>query len=87
MTGECLALVGHNGAGKTTLMKLMLGLIQPSQGQVRVLGEDPATSAAVRSRRGIGFLPENISFDAAMTGREVISFFARLRGVPVGQGE
>ncbi len=86
MGGECLALVGHNGAGKTTLMKLMLGLIQPSQGRVRVLGEDPATSAAVRSRRGIGFLPENISFDGAMTGHDVIAFFTRLRGVPVQQG-
>ena len=85
-TGECLALVGHNGAGKTTLMKLMLGLIKPTHGRVRVLGEDPATSAAVRSRRGIGFLPENISFDEAMTGREVIAFFARLRGVPLANG-
>lgn len=85
--GECLALVGHNGAGKTTLMKLMLGLIQPSDGRVRVLGADPSASGAVRSRQGIGFLPENISFDGAMTGREVIAFFARLRDVSVAQGQ
>lgn len=84
--GECLALVGHNGAGKTTLMKLMLGLITPTEGRVRVLGGDPAASSAVRARRGIGFLPENISFDPAMTGREVLTFFAKLRGVPAGQG-
>lgn len=86
VAGECLALVGHNGAGKTTLMKLMLGLIRPTSGRVRVLSENPVTSAAVRTRRGIGFLPENISFDDAMTGREVIGFFARLRGVPLASG-
>jgi len=84
--GECLALVGHNGAGKTTLMKLMLGLIRPSAGSVRVLGDDPGESAAVRDRFGIGFLPETVSFDAAMTGAEVMAFFARLKGVAVADG-
>jgi Cu-processing system ATP-binding protein len=80
--GECLALVGHNGAGKTTAMKLMLGLVRPSAGRISVLGEDPCRSRAVRARRGVGFLPENVAFDAIMTGREVLAFFARLRGVP-----
>ncbi len=84
--GECLALVGHNGAGKTTLMKLLLGLIRPSAGSIRVFGDDPGESNAVDDRLGIGFLPETVSFDDAMTGREVISFFARLKGVPVSQG-
>ena len=84
--GECLALVGHNGAGKTTLMKLMLGLIRPSVGSLRVLGDDPGNSASVRDRFGIGFLPETVSFDAAMTGIEVVTFFARLKGVSVVEG-
>ncbi|UEM03444.1 ABC transporter ATP-binding protein [Skermanella rosea] len=84
--GESVALVGHNGAGKTTLMKLMLGLIRPSAGIVRVLGEDPAASSAVRARNGVGFLPETIAFNASMTGAEVITFFARLKGVPKGEG-
>jgi Cu-processing system ATP-binding protein len=84
--GECLALVGHNGAGKTTLMKMMLGLIRPSAGRVRVLGDDPGNSAAVRDRFGIGFLPETVSFDDAMTGTEVMTFFARLKGVSVVEG-
>ena len=47
--GERLALVGHNGAGKTTTMKLMLGLIRPSRGSVRVLGVDPRRTARRRS--------------------------------------
>lgn len=84
--GECLALVGHNGAGKTTLMKLMLGLIRPSAGSVRVFGDNPGESAAVRGRFGIGFLPETVSFDGGMTGREVMAFFARLKGVAVAEG-
>ena len=82
--GECLALVGHNGAGKTTLMKLMLGLVRPTAGRVRVLGGDPVGPEAARRRLGVGFLPENVAFDAALTGREVLAFFARLKGGPSG---
>ncbi len=79
-TGECLALVGHNGAGKTTLIKLLLGLTRPSAGRVRVAGEDPASVGAVEWRGRIGFLPENVAFQGAMTGREVLAFYARLKG-------
>jgi Cu-processing system ATP-binding protein len=77
--GACLALLGHNGAGKTTLMKLMLGLIRPSEGVVRVLGLDPA-GAAMAFRRRLGFLPENVAFHDEMTGRETMHFLARLKG-------
>ena len=78
--GECLALVGHNGAGKTTLMKLMLGLTRPSAGRVLVEGEEPAGRAAVGRRAAIGFLPESVAFHNAMTGLEVLTFYARLKG-------
>lgn len=81
--GTCLALLGHNGAGKTTLIKLLLGLSRPSAGTVRVLGEDPGSKASDALRRELGFLPENIAFHDAMTGREVLAFYARLKGVPV----
>ncbi len=78
--GETVALVGHNGAGKTTLIKLMLGLIRPTAGYVRVLGEDPAHGDfAVRQR--LGYLPESVSFHLALTGRETLSFYARLKRV------
>lgn len=78
--GEYLALLGHNGAGKTTLVKLMLGLTRPSGGSVRVLGEDPGSAAAVTLRGQIGYLPESVAFQGAMTGREVLRFYARLKG-------
>jgi Cu-processing system ATP-binding protein len=79
--GECLALVGHNGAGKTTLIKLVLGLTRPSAGRVRLQGEDPAGGSAVGRRGSIGFLPENVAFHGAMTGREVLNFYAKLKGL------
>lgn len=73
-----VALVGHNGAGKTTLMKLMLGLIRASAGSIKVLGENPA-AGQFAARRRLGYLPENVSFNAALTGRETLAFYARLK--------
>lgn len=82
--GEAVALVGHNGAGKTTLLKLMLELIQPSAGTIRVLGENPAAEDFAAWRR-LGYLPENVSFNPALTGREILSFYARLKGESVAR--
>ena len=76
--GETIALVGHNGAGKTTLMKLMLGLIRPTSGSITVLGDDPA-AGEFAARRRLGYLPENVSFNAALTGQETLAFYARLK--------
>ncbi|MDH5710552.1 MAG: ABC transporter ATP-binding protein [Gammaproteobacteria bacterium] len=80
--GECVVLVGHNGAGKTTLMKLMLGLTRPTSGTVEVLGGNPAFNAAVAQHKILGYLPESVAFYEAMTGREVLTFYARLKNVP-----
>jgi Cu-processing system ATP-binding protein len=80
--GELVALIGHNGAGKTTLMKLMLGLIRPTDGSIEVLGDNPA-AGEFAGRRQLGYLPENVSFDAALTARETQAFYARLKREPV----
>jgi len=82
--GELVALIGHNGAGKTTLMKLMLGLIRPTSGSVEVLGDNPA-AGEFSGRRQLGYLPENVSFDAALTARETQAFYARLKREPVAK--
>jgi Cu-processing system ATP-binding protein len=82
--GEATALVGHNGAGKTTLLKLMLGLVHPTAGTIRVLGDNPA-AGEFAARRKLGYLPENVSFNAALTGGEILSFYARLKGEPVAK--
>lgn len=81
--GECIGLVGHNGAGKSTLIKLMLGLVRPSQGRVSVLGESPAAGAAARARRDLGYLPENVALHPSLTGAETLAFYARLKGQPL----
>ncbi len=75
--GERLALLGHNGAGKTTLIRLVLGLIRPDGGTLRVLDGAAGSMAA---RRRIAYLPENVAFHGALTGREQLALFARMRG-------
>lgn len=83
--GEVLGLFGHNGAGKTTAIKLILGLIEPSAGEVRVFGQSPSAPGARSLRRQIGFLQENVSFYDQLTGQEVLDYFARLKGAPRSQ--
>jgi Cu-processing system ATP-binding protein len=79
--GSTLALIGHNGAGKTTLMKLILGLIRPTVGALKVLGAEPA-HAPLEHRKQIGFLPENVAFHDELTGTQTLRFYARLKQAP-----
>jgi len=78
--GEVLGLFGHNGAGKTTMMKLILGVISPSHGNVEVMGMAPDSKEAWHMRAKIGYLPENVSFYEQLTGLEVLTYFAKLKG-------
>lgn len=80
--GERVALLGHNGAGKSTLMKIVLGLIAATSGEVRVAGAVPGSRAA---REAAAYLPENAAFHPALTGREQIALYLRLRGEPAAR--
>lgn len=80
--GEILGLFGHNGAGKTTIIKLVLGLLKPERGHLSVLGGEAGDP---KIRQHIGYLPENVMFYPQLTGREILSHFARLKGAPLSQ--
>ncbi len=75
--GERLALLGHNGAGKTTFFKAILGFLPPSAGRLTVTGHAPG---APEARRRTTYLPESVAFHRALTGLEILTHFARLRG-------
>lgn len=77
--GNIVALLGPNGSGKTTLIKILLGLLFPSSGMVKVLGEN-AFDVKVKTR--IGFLPEKTYFYEHLSGRETLDFYAKLLGLP-----
>ncbi len=73
--GEVLGIVGPNGAGKTTTIKMILGLLQPDKGDIKILGESNTTSSV---RQRIGYMPENPSFYNHLTGRELVTFAGEL---------
>ena len=75
--GERVALLGHNGAGKSTLMKIVLGLIPATSGAVAVGGHAPGSHAA---RDLTAYLPENVAFHPALTGREQLRLYLRMKG-------
>jgi ABC-2 type transport system ATP-binding protein len=77
-TGEVFGLLGPNGSGKSTTLKLLLGLITPSEGETRVFGQPPES---LEARRRVGFLPENPYFYGFLTGDETLRFYGKLCGV------
>lgn len=76
--GEVLGFLGPNGAGKSTTIRLMLDLLRPTSGTIRVLGADPASGPKLRSR--IGYLPGELALEGRQQVGELLGFFARLRG-------
>ncbi|XP_021342260.1 ATP-binding cassette sub-family A member 7-like isoform X2 [Mizuhopecten yessoensis] len=79
--GQCFGLLGVNGAGKTTTFKMLTGDVSVSEGNAYVNGHS-ILSDMVSVHRSIGYCPQFDAFDSLLTGREILSFYARLRGIP-----
>jgi ABC-2 type transport system ATP-binding protein len=79
--GEVFGLLGPNGAGKTTTLRVLTTLLKPTAGRATVAGHDVRReSLAVRS--SIGYVPQALSADGALTAKENLEFYARVTGVP-----
>jgi ABC-2 type transport system ATP-binding protein len=79
--GEVYGLLGPNGAGKTTTIRVVNTLLPLQKGTVAVAGYD-VSAAPMAVRRHIGYVPQQLSIEAALTGRENVTWFARLFDVP-----
>jgi ABC-2 type transport system ATP-binding protein len=83
--GEIYGLLGANGAGKTTTIKMLCGLLDPSQGEVRLAGRLPAQNGAVRQQ--IGYMSQKFSLYDDLSILDNLEFFAGVYGVPRGERE
>lgn len=78
--GEIYGLLGPNGAGKTTTILMLLGLTEPTEGELRVCGFDPRRDP-LKVKRITGYLPENVGFYEDLTAWENLYYIARLNGL------
>jgi ABC-2 type transport system ATP-binding protein len=79
--GEVFGLLGPNGAGKTTAIRMLTTLLPVRHGSIRVFGRDVRRDKAL-VRRMIGYVPQQLSADGTLTGRENVALYARLFDVP-----
>jgi ABC-2 type transport system ATP-binding protein len=79
--GEVFGFLGPNGAGKTTTILMLLGLTEPTSGQVSVCGFNP-TSQSLEVKKRVGYLPENPGFYDDISARENLLYMARLNRIP-----
>jgi ABC-2 type transport system ATP-binding protein len=80
--GQVFGLLGPNGSGKSTTVKMVLGLLYPTRGSLRVFGESPED---VATKQRIGYLPEETYLYKYLTAAETLEFFGALFGIPPGE--
>lgn len=83
-TGKFYGFLGPNGAGKSTTIRMLTGLLAPTRGAMRILGEDVADADKAREvKRRIGVVPEELALFDNLTGREYLTFVGRMYQLPM----
>lgn len=85
-TGEITLLVGPNGAGKTTTMKVLAGLVRPTDGKARI-NSFSIVSDRIHAQRALSYLPQRPNFHPLLTCAEIMRFYAGLRGIALSRRE
>ncbi|MEO8622347.1 MAG: ABC transporter ATP-binding protein [bacterium] len=80
ITDGITGILGENGAGKSTIIKILLGLLQPTSGSARVLGQDAHESVSVRAR--VGYMPEHDCLPSQVSAAEFLTHMAEVSGLP-----
>src|SRR5512146_2114847 len=81
--GRFYGFLGPNGAGKSTTIKMLTGLLAPTSGTMRILGEDLGDPERARAVKGkVGVVPENLALFENLTGREYLTFIGRMYLLP-----
>jgi len=80
--GQVFGLLGPNGSGKSTTVKMILGLLYPTRGSLRVFGENPED---VATKQRIGYMPEETYLYKYLTAEETLDFFGALFAIPPGE--
>ncbi|MGG6431673.1 ABC transporter ATP-binding protein [Anoxybacillus sp. D401a] len=75
-SGQCLALCGGNGAGKSTIIKMLIGQLSPTKGDIYVNGKQVKKD----EKKWFSFMPDHLQFPPLLTGYEVLSLFGRWQG-------
>jgi ABC-2 type transport system ATP-binding protein len=79
--GQILGYLGPNGSGKSTTVRMLVGLVEPSEGEILFYGEDVLKNRVAFARR-LGYVPEEPHLYPHLTGREYLQLVGRLRGIP-----
>ena len=80
-TGEIVGIIGHNGAGKSTTMKMIAGLVEPTAGEIRVMGQNMGKNNT-KVKQKIGYLSEDSPLYETMTAQQYLLFFSELYQMP-----
>src|SRR5690554_4361657 len=78
-SGEIFGFIGPNGAGKSTTIRVLLGILKATEGEVKIFGKDAWTDA-VEIHKRVAYVPGDVNLWPNLTGGEVIDLFTRLRG-------